>query len=236
MIPWDAYYCGPPNGPCTIHAPSACASNYTTGGGGGYTGTTGLGYGEDTTGNCFIGKTSIIMEDKTIKRIDEIKIGDIVKSEINTSNVIGIDIHKEKEYTIYSINNSEAFVTAEHPFKTTTGWKAIDPLETFKTHGIESNTLEIGDILITKEGTEEIKSINKSTKTVDTVYNLQLDNEHVYYANGYLVHNNKVGGAWGIDELEEIQNDFGGSFLEQCPCGMFQGTLIYAPCCCDESC
>jgi hypothetical protein len=129
------------------------------------------------------------MEDETLKRIDEIIVGDIVKSEINTSKVIGIDIHKEEEYTIYSINNSEAFVTAEHPFKTTTGWKAIDPLETFKKHGIESNVLEIGNILITKEGTEEVKSITVSKEKTNVVYNLQLDNEHVYYANGYLVHN-----------------------------------------------
>ena len=238
IMPWDSNYCST----CTVHDQSMCASNYSTsggqtgggssggmGGGGGGGGYSGGGIGS---GNCFVGKTSIIMEDETIKRIDKIKVGDIVKSEINTSNVISIDVHKEKEYTIYSINNSEAFVTAEHPFKTTTGWKAIDPLETFKTHGIESNVLEVGDILITKEGTEEVKSINKSTQTTDTVYNLRLDNEHVYYANGYLVHNNKTGGAWSLDDLEKIQQDYGGSFLEQCPCGVFSGIMQYSSDCC----
>ena len=238
MMPWDSNYCST----CTIHIMEMCASNYSIsggqtgggssggmGGGGGGGGYSGGGIGS---GNCFVGKTSIIMEDETIKRIDKIKVGDIVKSEINTSNVINIDVHKEKEYTIYSINNSEAFVTAEHPFKTTTGWKAIDPLETFKTHGIESNVLEVGDILITKEGTEEVKSINKSTQTTDTVYNLRLDNEHVYYANGYLVHNNKTGGAWSLDDLEIIQQDYGGSFLEQCPCGVFSGIMQYSSDCC----
>ena len=233
-MPWDSNYCEP----CTTHDQSMCAGNYSTSsGGGGYGGGGGggggSGYGVGQTGDCFIHKTSIIMEDETIKRIDEVKVGDIVKSEINTSNVVGIDVHKEKEYTIYSINNSEAFVTAEHPFKTTTGWKAIDPLETFKTHGIESNTLEIGDILITKEGTEEIKSINKSTTTVDTVYNLRLDNEHVYYANGYLVHNNKTGGAWSLDELNFMQGDLVGSAATaSCPCGMFQGVMQYSEACC----
>jgi hypothetical protein len=237
-MPWDSNYCEP----CTIHDQSACANNYSissggsSGGGGSFGGGGGGGssYGTGQTGDCFIGKTSIIMEDENIKRIDEIKVGDIVKSEINTSNVIGIDIHKEKEYTIYSINNSEAFVTAEHPFKTTTGWKAIDPLETFKIHGIESNVLEIGDILITKEGTEEIKLINQSTQTTDTVYNLRLDNEHVYYANGYLVHNNKSGGAWGLDELNLMQQDdiFGTSTAQTCPCGVFQGAMQYSEACC----
>ena len=224
-MPWDPNYCVP----CTVHDQNMCANSYSTGGGGGGGGG---GYGSGgtiSTGDCFIGKTSIIMGDETIKRIDEIKIGDIVKSEINTSNVIGIDIHKEKEYTIYSINNSEAFVTAEHPFKTTTGWKAIDPLETFKTHGIESNILEIGDILITKEGTEEVKSINQSTQTANIVYNLQLDNEHVYYANKYLVHNNKLGGAWSLDDIENIQH---GLAVATCPCGMWNGVMQYSQSCC----
>ena len=201
--------------------------------GGNNPGGTGTGYTppgiyHTPSGNCFTGKTPIIMEDETLKRIDEIIVGDIVKSEINTSKVIGIDIHKEEEYTIYSINNSEAFVTAEHPFKTTTGWKAIDPLETFKKHGIESNVLEIGNILITKEGTEEVKSIKKSTKTINTVYNLQLDNEHVYYANGYLVHNNKFGGAWGIDDMPYPI----ASPNNTCPCGIFQGVMQYSENCC----
>jgi hypothetical protein len=153
--------------------------------------------------NCFIGETLITMEDESDKRIDEIIIGDIVKSEINTSTVISVDVHKEKEYTTYSLNNSKAFVTEEHPFKTTTGWKAINPVETFVKHGIESNVLEIGDVLITKEGTEELKSINRSSTTVNVVYNLRLDNELVYYADGFLVHNAKNtdddGSAGGTD-------------------------------------
>jgi hypothetical protein len=229
MMPWDPSFCST----CTYHDQNMCTGQYNTGlsGGGSTYGNSG-GMGTSYTGNCFTGKTPIIMEDETFKRIDEIIVGDIVKSEINTSKVIGIDIHKEEEYTIYSINNSEAFVTAEHPFKTTTGWKAIDPLETFKKHGIESNVLEIGNILITKEGTEEVKSIRKSTKTINTVYNLQLDNEHVYYANGYLVHNNKSGGAWSMDEIEIMWDDYGGMSTNVCPCGIFQGVMQYSETCC----
>jgi len=140
--------------------------------------------------NCFIGETLITMEDESNKRIDEVIVGDVVKSEINTSTVISIDVHNEKEYVVYSLNKSKDFVTEEHPFKTTTGWKAINPVNTFKKHGIESNVLEIGNVLITKEGTKELESIDSST-TVDTVYNLRLDNELVYYADGFLVHNAK---------------------------------------------
>jgi hypothetical protein len=146
------------------------------------------------------------MSDGTTKRIDEIELGDIVKSEKESSKVIGIDIHKGT-FTMYSINGGKAFVTAEHPFKTTNGWKAINPLETFKKHKIESRILEIGDILITKEGTKEITSIESSTKTVDIVYNLKLNNEHVYYADGYLVHNTKEDEADRIHDEDDFDED-----------------------------
>ena len=35
---------------------------------------------------------------------------------------------------MYSINGGKAFVTAEHPFKTIDGWKAIDPITTYEKH------------------------------------------------------------------------------------------------------
>jgi hypothetical protein len=237
MIPFDSNYCEM----CSMHDQAFCNGSYGInstggGGGGGYSGGMGGSGGVDFEGDCFTGETLIIMEDGSDKRIDEVIVGDIVKSEINTSKVISIDTHKEKSYTIYSLNNKKAFVTEEHPFKTATGWKAINPLETFKIHGIESNTLKIGDILITKEGTEELKSINKSTTTVATVYNLRLDNEHVYYANNYLVHNSKQLGGFNLPGLDDDDWDWGGLTAETCPCGMFNGTMLYASCCCDESC
>ena len=37
-----------------------------------------------------------------------------------------------------------------------------------------------------------ITNIEKGPTTYPKVYNLMLDNEHVYYANGYLVHNEKI--------------------------------------------
>ena len=149
----------------------------------------GIGTGTGTgTGTCFIPKTPITMEDGTTKRIDEIKVGDIVKSEEGTSTVEKIRIHEGK-FDVYSLNGSEFFVTAEHPFKTEKGWKAIDPHETWVHHGIESNVLEIGDVLLKNGNKETLETISKSDVQVDKVYSLILDNEHVYYVYDYLVHN-----------------------------------------------
>ena len=143
--------------------------------------------------DCFTGETSVIMQDGTSKRIDKIAVGDIVKSRITTSKVIGIDVHDRRVgYSIYSINNSKYFVTAEHPFNTEEGWKSINPLNTFKDHHVSAEKLELGDYLIKSNGIEELKNIELSKEKADIVYNLRLDNEHVYYANGYLVHNNKL--------------------------------------------
>ena len=57
--------------------------------------------------------------------------------------------------------------------------KAINPKETFSKHGVNATVLKIGDILITSNGTELIESIEQ-TNEVNTVYNLSVDNEHVY--------------------------------------------------------
>ena len=141
-------------------------------------------------GSCFVPNTLITMADGTKKPISEIKIGDKVKSEKGESNVLDIQIH-EGEYKVYSINNNEPFVTVEHPFKTIDGWKAINPINTLEQHQVKSTTLDINDILIKLNNKEVIQNIKASSTIHPKVYNLSLDNEHVFYANEYLVHNEK---------------------------------------------
>ena len=72
--------------------------------------------------------------------------------------------------------------------------EAIDPFLTYEKHQVSSNVLNLQDIVYKIDGKEIIKSIEKGKTTYPKVYNLSLDNEHVYYANGYLVHNEKT---WG---------------------------------------
>jgi hypothetical protein len=164
-----------------------------TGGGGGGGGGGGTGGGGRPVYTCFTPNTLITMANGTEKPISSIKKGEKVKSEIGESKVLDIQIH-EGDHEVYSINNEKPFVTEEHPFKTIDGWKAIDPFMTFEKHQIPSNVLNLQDIVYKKDGKEIIKSIEKGKVTYKKVYNLSLDNEHVYYANGYLVHNNKGAG------------------------------------------
>lgn len=159
----------------------------------------GTGYGGNNGGGfCFSRETLVTMADGSYKRIDEIKVGDIVKSEIGTSEVKKINVHHEMR-ELFALNDSKYFVTEEHPFKTQTGWKAINPHHTWEHHGVESNILEVGDILIKETGIETLKSITKSSEMTDTVYSLILDNERVYFVYDYLVHNAEELGKGDIE-------------------------------------
>ena len=205
-------------------------SGFGGGGGGGSSGTDigpgGLGgipdpdFGGNTMGagvgyNCFTANTLVTMADGTEKTISSIKVGEKVKSEIGESTVLEIQIHDEGDYEVYSINDGKPFVTEEHPFKTIDGWKAIDPFLTFEKHQIPSNALNLQDIVYKIDGKEVINSIELGSVKYPKVYNLSLDNEHVYYANGYLVHNNKGAGSTGTGPyLENFPDiDFGDGTL-----------------------
>ena len=48
--------------------------------------------------------------------------------------------------------------------------------------------LNIGDVLITKDGHKAVTSIDFEIQTVE-VYNFEVSGERVYYADGFLVHN-----------------------------------------------
>ena len=170
--------------------------------------------------NCFTANTLVTMADGTEKTISSIKVGEKVKSEIGESTVLDILIHEDKEYSVYSINNSKPFVTAEHPFKTIDGWKAIDAADTFEQHQVLSKTLDLNDVLVKLNENEVVNDIKLGPVKYPKVYNLSLNNEHVYYANGYLVHNLKTvapdrmgnGGGGGGFDIDDYMDTWGFDF------------------------
>lgn len=100
-------------------------------------------------------------------------------------------------------------MTAEHPFWTAEGWKAIDPAATARENPrLRVGALTVGDRVAAAEGSaarsgvtpvsygpvrvrdvaiEAIESVRADPDMV--VYNLLLDGDHTYFADGYLVHN-----------------------------------------------
>lgn len=160
---------------------------------------------------CFAGDTRITLADGSSKAIKDIRKGDVIKGQNGTNCVVEVYrpfLHFRRKY---SINDGEYFTTAEHPFQTTEGWKAIKPYrrwwdpECWENYLHSHKDLEeikplwVGDKIITEKGQIEVKSIKSSWNPLrwfERVYNIGLTNDNTYYANGMLAHN-KGGGIIG---------------------------------------
>lgn len=140
---------------------------------------------------CFTADTKVLLSDGSSKNIQDVKIGDVLKGETTNNTVLGLHDPKLEGRKLYSFNGGRYFVTAEHPFKTTSGWKSIDPKKTAEENiGITVTALQVGDTLITENGKVVLKTIDsKNDKASTQLYNFKLDGDHTYYADGYLVHN-----------------------------------------------
>jgi hypothetical protein len=151
----------------------------------------------DIPDSCFIAGTLISMSDNTKKKIENISVGDEVKTSLGSNIVIKLDPTILGNRKLYSFNGSENyFVTSEHPFMTSEGWKSIKPEMTKLRDGIEmyeqlSGALSVGDKLVHEHGLVEVESIE--SKVVNSrdlpLYNFVVEDAHQYYADGFLVHN-----------------------------------------------
>lgn len=176
-------------GPITTTSPKGyqCSSNENNGGVGG--------------SSCFIAGTMISMAEGSKKKIEDVKIGEKVlgfNKQINT--VVAYDRPLLGNRKLYSINNSIAFVTNEHPFMTKNGWRSINPDATRKETNRNCDDLtdiaelKIGDKIITDKGSyvtvKNIKEYSNDSKNI--VYNFVLDGNNTYFADGYCVHNKGI--------------------------------------------
>ena len=149
--------------------------------------------------SCFLPDTKVTMADGSLKNIQDVQIGEkVVGRNGEISPVLGVHRPSVKESAggnkVYAFNGGRFFVTAEHPFLTTEGWKAIDPVISKEKHPEISSIahLKVGDTLITDHGKVVINSITSKEVDPNTiVYNLILGGDHTYIADGYIVHNNK---------------------------------------------
>jgi hypothetical protein len=138
------------------------------------------------------------MADGTKKNIQDVHIGESVLGNNGEVSMVR-NIHKpllgeRKDNKVYAFNGGRYFVTAEHPFMTTEGWKAIDPVWSMEEHPEMSSIshLHVGDTLITENGKVVLETLDYEERDPSTqLYNLMLDGDHTYIADGYVVHNNK---------------------------------------------
>ncbi len=149
---------------------------------------------------CFLAGTTISMSDGSSKAIEEIKVGDLVKSfDDNTGlfvqgQVIGLSQDKSSEYLLV---NGTTKVTANHRFYVPLSSKAgiINMCLSSDVSGgewIEIGKLRPGAMLLDQNGKLiEIKSIERIKESAP-VFNFQVSPYPTYIANGIVVHNRKV--------------------------------------------
>ena len=182
---------------------------------------------------CFTGDTLVTLADGMEQPISLVRKGDFILGRSGQPNrVIGIERPLLGDRRLYALNGSAPFVTAEHPFLTEAGWKAIDPAATAAENPrLVVERLAVKDVLLKLQGCAVPVGSSGSEESLEPIleamllvrlearradpgtqlYNLLLDGDHAYFANGFLVHNKTTGpscfivsAATGSPQSEEI--------------------------------
>jgi hypothetical protein len=149
-------------------------------------------------GGCFIAGSQVLMKDGSIKPIEEVQIGEMVRGADGAANRVEKLIRpKLGDQLLYSINGGAHFVTDDHPFMTKAGWKAINPAAAEKTNpGLVVGALAVGDVLLTENGETPVQSIGATTGAPETqLYNFTVSGNRTFFIrptggeNFLLVHN-----------------------------------------------
>ena len=140
------------------------------------------------------------MSDGSIKNIEDVKVGDSVKSwdektnKILKSNVIELIQPLKDDIIIIEWNNGSNKNTFDHPYYVKDkGWCSYKPNLTMDRYNIgEIQQLEVGDIIyqynndILEE--VEVNLIKEELGEVQT-YIIKLNKYHTFFANSILTHN-----------------------------------------------
>ncbi|MCK4365477.1 MAG: hypothetical protein KAW45_05460 [Thermoplasmatales archaeon] len=153
---------------------------------------------------CFPAGTKITMADGCYKNIEDVKIGDLVKSfnedtqQFENNKVLELETPiREGYYNLYFGSNQRVKVTNEHPFYTkkldgSIVWCSLEPERTHEYYPYLYfvQQLEIGDTIYTDEGTwTEIYGWEYAEGSIQT-YNLgHVENTNTFFADSLLVHN-----------------------------------------------
>ncbi|MBY0315100.1 MAG: hypothetical protein K2Q26_06250 [Bdellovibrionales bacterium] len=139
--------------------------------------------------SCFTDETFIELADGRRLTIDKIRVGDKVRSAFGAINTV-VSVEREGR-KLFAFNGEKPFFTAEHPFLTLDGCKSLNPTATREEHGfVVDGRLTKDDLVLLHGRWIQIDSFNTQQEyTAKEVYNLILDGDHSYIANGYGVHN-----------------------------------------------
>ena len=211
LFPWDYTVPTPTPQPPTVFAPSGfpfpmlgpppinewlmggqgeAATGQAEGGPAGQGGGQGGGGGSSC---CFVAGTLVAMADGATQKIEHVERGDKVRGENGQLNtVVGFNRPLLQQRPLVAFNDSKPFTTWDHPFwdNETGVWRCVSPQHRKNTASLIILPLEMGDKITTVEGDVEIAVIEKVAADPETqLYDLRLDGDHTYVADGYIVHN-----------------------------------------------
>jgi uncharacterized protein YjbI with pentapeptide repeats len=159
--------------------------------------------------SCFVAGTRVAMADGTSRPIEQIAVGDQVLGRDGINRVVAVERPRLGTRRLYALNGGPFFVTAEHPFLTEDGWKAVDPAATLvENPALIVGRLAVGDRLLALAGVAVLAAagggemvaprltavplgslIGIPGDPATPLYNLRLDGDHAYFADDLLVHN-----------------------------------------------
>lgn len=211
----------------TSGAPSGGGGSGGGGGGGGGSGNGGGGGGSGGYNPCFIAGTMVFMGNGSLKKVEDIEVGDHVTSYdtdreiILPAEVTEVFHHEPNSGMYYFVINGHLGVTPNHLMFANGSW-------------IPASDVVIGDYLKGIGGDPiRVNSISRVDSEVPT-YNLHTGHEtHNYFANGVLVHNVKAefsggGGSGGgkmasvsagssVNTNTQVRNEFNLSIISSAP-------------------
>lgn len=147
-----------------------------------------------TTNACLVYGTLITMADGSIKPVQEIKAGDLLlslkdsesfyaSSTFELGESVVTELNKFEVDQVVDINNGELVSSLHHIHiikNGDAGWTTM-----------KADLLTVGDIMMDVNGEEfEITSLEIKDEP-QTVYQISLDKQHLYFANEILTHNIK---------------------------------------------
>jgi hypothetical protein len=156
-----------------------------------------------STGGCFVKGTQVTLSNGTRVAIENIENGEEV---LTYNNIAGqyevgkvIDTHRPKHSDLIDIkleNSTDIKCTSWHPFWSVNKktWVSFKPELTQEYHDMVVSKLEQYDILLDDKGLHvKIDNIlsNKTTGKKQT-YNITVEGNNNYFANGILVHNKRL--------------------------------------------
>lgn len=167
---------------------------------------------------CFTGEALVTMADGSLKRIDEVLIGEQVLGAHGLINTV-LGMHKVPAGGGHMhVINKRHRTSANHKHFTSVGWAALDTETADKpgnaeiiidnngtkevrynakfVNGTKTTKLELGMQILTQDGYEVVESIDidDSVAASEYVYSLVTDGSHAHFCNGFVV------SAWATDK------------------------------------